>query len=70
MTVTWGSMKTRADLDKGLARAFDKTMALEQECYEQAKAELNGHHHTGLAWVRAVMARAQQIKEEKRAAKK
>lgn len=69
MAVTWGSMNTRADLDKRLARAFEDTMALEQECYEQAKAETNGHHHSGLAWVRAVMARAQEIKRE-RAAKK
>lgn len=52
MALTWGSMKTEAELD--------------QACYEQAKREVNGDARTGLEWIRKTLHRAQTIKQEKR----
>lgn len=67
MALTWGSMNRR-EQTKALKAALDHT-ALDRECYEQARAEVNGDCKTGFTWIRAVLKRAQEIKAERMAAK-
>jgi hypothetical protein len=57
MTVTWGSMR----------QTLTENAKLERECLEQAKREICGDGLTPIELVHEVVARAQQIKLEKKA---
>jgi hypothetical protein len=63
MTITWGSMKPRGT---DVADVLRDNAAIERECLEQAKRELGALAPDGISLIRQVLARAQQIKQEKR----
>jgi NADH dehydrogenase FAD-containing subunit len=64
MAVTWGSMR------ETMRHTLTENANLERECLEQAKLEICGTGLTAIELVHEVLARAQQIKAEKKAGKR
>ena len=54
-------------IDEVMKRVMERNVHFEHQCIEQAKRELGNSPTSGIAYIRDVMKRAQQIKAERKA---
>lgn len=69
--ITWGSMKTLSQMQADSAKhqkklAGDSHCQCEQAYLDQAKREIDPAPYSAIEYIRAVLNRAQQIKQEQK----